>query len=96
MIKIYTDKLAEQYKECAGQKWQPSDNSEFQLFAEKFCDQCMHGRRTIPICKIFFKGMAYDYFEEEYPKEWQYGTDGQPTCTAFRESIQPVNEPDMP
>jgi len=40
--------------------------------------------------------MFYDTKDEEYPEEWQYGTDGQPICTAFRESIQPVNEPDMP
>lgn len=42
------------------------------------------------VCQIIGATMMFKVEDEEYPKEWQYGADGQPCCTAFAQAGQPV------
>lgn len=34
-------------------------------------------------CKIIADAFAFEITDPRYPKEWIYGDDGQPKCTAF-------------
>ena len=76
-------------------------------FFEEWCSNCARDRymngQADPdyidderdYCPIIAKTFAYDVTDDEYPKEWRYGDDGVPMCTAFVEvgkSIPP--EPD--
>jgi len=93
---MFTPELAKQFKKHAGEKYRPSNGTEGEIFKESYCYRCIEDDGEDKLCEILTNTMFYDTKDEEYPEEWQYGTDGQPICTAFRESIQPVNEPDMP
>ena len=45
------------------------------------------------VCRIIANTMAYKPEDAEYPKEWVYGKDGQPCCTAFVPAGQPIPAP---
>jgi hypothetical protein len=95
---IYTEKMAESLSSKAGQKWRPSNGTEGEMFISAQCDGCK--RWNGGDCKILMKTMFFDPDEEDYPSEWCYADDGQPTCTAFakREERKPVRcklTPDM-
>lgn len=45
------------------------------------------------VCHIPAATMAFDVEDDEYPKAWQYGIDGQPCCTAFVPEGSPVPPP---
>jgi hypothetical protein len=82
---MFTDDLAEKLKERAGEKYRPSNGTEGEMFMEKFCYNCQHDDPdNEKFCEILTRTMAFDVDEDEYPKEWQYGTDGQPVCTEFK------------
>ena len=56
----------------------------------KLCDHCVcepdddpHDPSGPEGCPIIAYAMAFDVDDEKYPKEWVYGPDGAPTCTAF-------------
>ncbi len=78
---IFTDKLAESFKECAGEKYVPSNGTEGGLFMDAFCEKCT----KVDCCDIVVHTMFLSVEDEAYPKEWQYTKDGQPTCTEFEE-----------
>jgi hypothetical protein len=67
-----------------GEKYRPSNGTEGMGFKEKFCLQCIHcdpnpsGKKQ---CKIWFRALAYETNEPEYPTEWTYDEKGKPTCT---------------
>jgi hypothetical protein len=86
--------LAKLYVKSAGQQYMPSNGTEGEVFWSEWCCQCSRDRAMregAPIedcddderCDILgasFRGEA---------KEWVYGTDGQPICTAFHEPGTP-------
>lgn len=83
-VGIYTDDLAGNLIARAGQKWEPSNGTEGDLFISRNCLNCAKWHPE-KMCQIMLMTMAVDITDEEYPSEWCYGEDGQPTCTAFRE-----------
>lgn len=84
---IYLDTMAERLKDRAGQPWRPSNGFEGDLFAERVCARCTMSDGWG--CQISLAAMCYEATEPEYPKEWVYGPDGQPCCTAFTEQDTP-------
>jgi hypothetical protein len=86
----YPESLAKEYVERAGQQYEPSNGSEGEAFWSWNCCKCERdkdmngtcheeGREPgdddwCPILAASFRGEA---------KEWVYGPNGQPTCTAF-------------
>lgn len=96
---IYPAALAERFKKRCGQKYRPSNGDEGERFASNYCDLCEKDRvwreQEKDPCQISSYAYAVDIDDPEYPAEWQYGADGQPTCTAFEPERDP-NEPDPP
>ena len=82
--------LALLYVEKAGQPYQPSNGTEGAVFWSEWCSHCSRDKAMREganiddcdddeVCAILgasFRGEA---------KEWVYGTNGQPICTAFHE-----------
>lgn len=67
-------------------KYRPSNGTEGMMFAESFCDQCMHqcpDPRANKNCDIAMRTFIHEIDEKEYPLEWQYDATGHPTCVAF-------------
>lgn len=80
--------LAERLEESAGEKYQPSSGTEGAIFQSAYCNQCVKDRPARmgqwgDSCPIIANSMVYNTSDPEYPTEWIYGEDGQPTCTAF-------------
>jgi len=79
---LYTDEHAKLIMaNSIGKPYRPSNESEGEMFYGSYCDSC---KRAVG-CPIVCMAMAVDIDDEGYPKEWVYGDDGQPTCTAFEE-----------
>lgn len=74
---FYDDEI----KELSGQKYRPSNGFEGEIFMERFCYRCQKDKDQN--CEIILGTMVFGVDEEEYPLEWQYGSDGQPICTSF-------------
>jgi len=87
---MYDPELAQKYKENAGEKYRPSNGTEGDIFMVNFCEKCTkdYFNGNVAGCPIIANSMSYDIADERYPKEWQYGADGQPTCTAFDEKVK--------
>lgn len=64
-------------------KYQPSNGSEGCAFTSKFCDRCKKQHIDLG-CDIQLDTMIYDIYNDGYPEEWTYDTEGNPTCTAFQ------------
>lgn len=78
-----------------GKPYQPSNGTDGMCFTDAYCDRCEsdalyretdHGPDG---CQILAASMLYTIGEPEYPKEWKYGDDGYPTCTAFEAEVAP-------
>lgn len=85
-VYIYPDELALALMERAGQKYRPSNGTEGELFIESWCCQCARdvaAQADDDCCEILGNTYAFSEEDPEYPNEWQYGTNGQPMCTAF-------------
>lgn len=91
---IYPDDFADMCKDSAGEPYQPSNGTEGDCFRSMWCEQCardkhLNGQKDwdlcdeSEVCQIVLMTMAYSVGDKEYPREWQYGSDGQPCCTAF-------------
>lgn len=74
--------------------YQPSNGTEGECFFSAWCCKCDrdavmgHGKDfddcgDDELCKIIADSMAYKVSDPEYPREWCYGADGYPQCTAF-------------
>ena len=100
---ILPDGWAALNRSDAGRKYRPSNGAEGEFFFSAWCrgcardksmsegfdyDECDDDQR----CDIIGRTFAHDVDDPEYPKEWCYGMDGQPCCTAF----VPVGEPIPP
>jgi len=79
---IYPPALAARLIARSGNKWQPSNGTEGEIFIGSWCGNCQ--RDLNMDCPIVAATMAYSPADPEYPPEWQYGEDGQPQCTAFQ------------
>lgn len=68
--------------------YRPSNGSEGEWFASKFCDQCEAERiyrdGEGDSCPIMGKSMAFDVEHPQYPAEWREDGPLGPRCTAFR------------
>jgi len=82
---ILTAEWAEICKANAGKPYRPSNGSEGEIFFSTYWAACTKSKRSDP-CEIEGAAMFYQIGDEDYPKQWIYGRDGQPKCTAFRES----------
>jgi hypothetical protein len=101
IVAIHPAGLAAMNIERAGQKYQPSNGTEGDIFMSAWCCECQRDRSMRegdPIeecddnqrCDIIANTMFYDVSDPAYPSEWQYGQDGQPRCTAFVEAGEPI------
>lgn len=67
-------------------KYQPSNGTEGEWFIDKHCMQCIHcdpdpdGEKQ---CEILCATFVYNVSEPEYPKEWTYDENENPTCTEW-------------
>jgi len=91
---IFPIGLAEKFKAHAGEKYQPSNGTEGEFFFSAWCEHCARDKTMSEgkdydecdeseICEIIGATMRFKVEDPGYPKEWVYGTDGQPKCTAF-------------
>lgn len=78
---IYSESAAELYRRDAGEKYQPSNGTEGEIFMAAWCYRC--ARWNEDGCDIAAATMFYDVDEPGYPEEWRIGEDGQPECTAY-------------
>lgn len=82
---IYPDGLADMMPR--GKPYRPSSGAEGAYFMECHCFQCAKDKAfqdgTGDSCPIAALTVALDVTDPDYPKEWVYGPDGQPTCTAY-------------
>lgn len=68
-----------------GDKYRPSNNDEGWVFESKFCDQCkFENCETEFYCDIHTLVYFYSEDDKEYPKEWIYDKDSNPTCTKYK------------
>lgn len=92
--RIYHPDDAEQfYIKNAGKPYRPSNGTEGEIFHSAWCSDCTKDAATrtgdfMNGCPIIANSMAYDRNHPSYPKEWVYGDDGQPKCTAFEGEAQ--------
>lgn len=91
IIKIYSKDWAEMTTEEAGKPYRPCNGTEGGMFIESWCGNCE--RDTGQDCQIVGNTFVYPVDHPDYPKEWQYGPDGQPRCTAFLAEGQPIPAP---
>lgn len=71
----------------AGKPYRPSNGTEGMMFESAYCDRCIHFVND-ESCDILIDALIYEINEPNYPKEWVYDSNGNPTCTKF----QKVNE----
>jgi hypothetical protein len=101
---IYPDSFAKALMERAGQKYRPSNGTEGECFFDAWCRNCARDRSMREgdeidecddneRCDIIANTMIYKVDDSEYPTEWQYGKDGQPCCTAFVPTGEPIPAP---
>ena len=99
---IHPDELAAMH--TPGEKYQPSNGTEGECFFDAWCRQCARDRSMRegePIeecddnerCDIIDRSMYFGMDSPEYPPEWVYGPDGQPSCTAFVPAGEPIPPP---
>lgn len=99
---LYMDDLAERLKARAGKPYQPSNGSEGEMFMDMWCARCTHDAafRADPNaadgCEIVANTMAMSARDPDYPREWQYSTDGQPICRAFQPKDATDRQPQIP
>jgi hypothetical protein len=75
-----------------GKPYRPGSGTEGMAFDERWCNHCTRDEeyRNDPDnvdpakgCQILSNTFILEINDPEYPKEWIYGKDGRPCCTAF-------------
>jgi len=67
-------------------RYQPSNGSEASEFHDTFCAQCLHcdpDPEREKQCDVMARGILYDIKDTEYPDEWVYDDEDNPTCTKW-------------
>ena len=68
------------------ERYSPANGSEGEWFHERFCYQCKHHSWPVGTgCEIQLRALVYRRNAPQYPDEWTFDAEGQPTCTAFEE-----------
>ena len=86
---LYPDDLAAAIVKNGGvgTAYQPSNGTEGMAFYSAFCDHCIYETYNEatrdPGCPIIAAATRCTIGDPDYPVEWQYGPDGQPTCTKW-------------
>ncbi|MFP5214008.1 MAG: hypothetical protein ACLGPL_11595, partial [Acidobacteriota bacterium] len=68
--------------------YRPSNDKEGSSFWSTWCEKCLKMRANVAAgepCPVYAKIMRLHIDHPDYPKEWRYGSDGNPICTAFDE-----------
>lgn len=78
--KLFTESHAAMLVKRAGSLYRPSNGQEGDLFEELWCHDCTRRGDDANPCPILVASLFYDVDEPRYPREWQYGMDGQPVC----------------
>jgi hypothetical protein len=86
--KLYPDDLARRIKDTGGGKYRPSNGTEGDIFQERWCELCTKDEAARRGdyengCPIIAAALAWDVDDPDYPGEWVYDGEGQPSCTAF-------------
>lgn len=77
---------------CTGKPYRPGSGTEGMAFDDQWCAHCARdkayrdgGDDADPAiaCQILSNTLVYAINDVGYPKEWIYGRDGRPCCTAF-------------
>ncbi len=63
--------------------YRPANSDDGMWFEEKHCERCLSRDN----CAIWDAAQTYLIGEPQYPKQWVYGLNDEPTCTAFVESL---------
>lgn len=76
--------------------YRPSNGTEGEIFMEQWCAKCERDRAhredwSFDGCPIIVDASALPITDPDYPKEWQYGREGAPICTAFASSPDDPN-----
>ena len=66
-----------------GETFHPCNGSEGSAFINHFCSRCEKDLQED--CEVLTATMILMQTDSEYPKEWVYNENGNPTCTAFEE-----------
>jgi len=77
---LYPADLAHMFAKRSGQSYRPSNGTEGEIFIENWCGDCAMSET----CTIVAFTMSLTESHPDYPREWMYGDDGQPKCTAHR------------
>jgi len=64
-----------------GETYQPCNGSEGTAFIDHFCSKC--GKDLQEDCDVLTATMILPSGDPNYPTEWVYNENGNPTCTAF-------------
>jgi hypothetical protein len=64
-------------------KYRPSNGTEGEGFMGCFCYQCIHDNGDDKLCEIISLTMCLDVNDKDYPEEWTYDEQNNPTCTKF-------------
>ena len=66
-----------------GAPMQPPNGTYGEYFHAAFCYRCARDTERRP-CRIWGRALGFGIEDPEYPKEWIYGGDGHPLCTAWK------------
>ncbi len=73
--------------------YQPSNGTEGDLFTAAWCAECERERRHRETdnpyhgCRILTRALAFESSDPNYPREWTYDAEGNPTCTAYEPEL---------
>ena len=84
--------------------YRPSNGTEGMYFTSEFCENCIHDNPDYnaksPRCEILTLTMCLSANDPDYPKEWIYNDNNEPTCTKFQKwdwgNDGDPNDPDNP
>lgn len=70
------------------ESYRPGSGTEGMAFDDAWCSRCARDAawredERNECCDILSRTFALDIGDPDYPKEWIYGRDGRPCCTAF-------------
>jgi hypothetical protein len=68
--------------------YRPGSGTEGMAFDDAWCSHCARDAawredQNAECCDILSLTFALDIRDPDYPREWVYGRDGRPCCTAF-------------
>lgn len=81
--------MSEGFKGTPHELYQPSNGTEGAIFMGEFCDRCLNQPEDLNEgCEILGRTFFLNTKDKNYPREWRYTDEGEPTCTAFERRIE--------